>query len=674
MEWKNHTAITLIGEIETFGDSVYICNRGNLAIYDIETKEGRELLPSNSGLQGAGTQEIEFLSNGNYWVSSSQGKKLFFFNGAEHVLQPIDNNLTNISRLRATDEVLWFSARTDGNLEIYSIENNQLVTHADFPQSISTYALDSDNVLWISRGNDIYSYDDGLLEMSTTVPMGPFFTPTEYYIDNDGTHWLYGSDLSIGQNFILWYQDGKWDRRTVNHTVTFFYEDDINDIAFGTERSIGTLLNGISTELPFEEILADVPNTFLSLRLNHVDKNTGLWFQNFIDYDEPQVFNLHEMELESYAKNTGYLISSPNDIASDKFGNIFCVDRNNVQSYTGSEWVTMNVPTSNPVCVISKFDKNQFTSDLWAFDVFGLCNSIWRAEESGLQEIDILPFPGCSNLSFDESGNLYSACSGIIIKVDTVGLSSIPFQDDLENYSSSHIYYSKQGEIWAIVSDNQSFNFTNELIRFRDGSWRKFSNIDPNATIYESDEVLYFFGKDGVLRYNDEDFSEVIPKSSFGEYDTGVTEDNQGNLWVSTWGSGLYFWDGINLTNYNETNSDILSNFCRELEWAIPNELWISHNNGLTQLTTSNSSATSETALKNDPYLLFPNPTTGQFQIRCSDNLKKKYEVFNSAGLLILTVESSDQVWSTYLERGAYWVRISSSAGSWVKQVVVSGY
>ena len=317
IEWENHTSINSIVEIETYGDSVYITNRGNLAIYDIESGEGRELFPSNSGLKGSGTGEIEILSNGNHWVSNFHGEDLFFYNGTEHIRHELDNKYTDISKLRATDEVLWFTSEdiSTGMQEVLSIEDGQLIHHNRLPESITNYTLSEDGVLWLVAANEIYTYSDGVLESASALPVMPSFMTKEYFRTSNGTHWIYGRD-SLFQNFILWNEDGKWNERPVNYNLEFFYEDGTHDIAFATDRTVGTFTDGLSNQIPFVEILPTLTTALNDNDLKLVDHNSGFWFYNFTGYQEPLVINVNNGITRSYAQNSYCLLytsPSPRD-------------------------------------------------------------------------------------------------------------------------------------------------------------------------------------------------------------------------------------------------------------------------------------------------------------------------------------------------------------------------
>jgi len=80
------------------------------------------------------------------------------------------------------------------------------------------------------------------------------------------------------------------------------------------------------------------------------------------------------------------------------------------------------------------------------------------------------------------------------------------------------------------------------------------------------------------------DVTEIeLPVSGEGTIITGIQLNKKGHLWLSTYGSGIWYHNNQSFVNYNRTDG-LLSDYCYGI-WVSPDGIvWVSHRNGISRI------------------------------------------------------------------------------------------
>lgn len=264
------------------------------------------------------------------------------------------------------------------------------------------------------------------------------------------------------------------------------------------------------------------------------DSKNNYWFSS----NGKGVFRYDGKKLVNYNTADGLANDTTRQIQEDKLGNIYIITFGGVNKFDGQQITTLQAIKSNDW----KLEEN----DMW-FNILGKKNENgpYRFDGKNLYDLD---FP--KHFLHDE--------------FMTGGIN--PFFSPYEIYT---IYKDRQGAMWFGTSVFGACRFDGKTIKWM---YEKDLTIVPAGgsfgirSIYEDKAGDFWFCNTWhKYRFDFEqtqksDRLQYQKKTGIGNaqifdgeayiYYSHIVEDNNGNIWLTTWDKGIYKYDGENIINY----------------------------------------------------------------------------------------------------------------------------
>lgn len=243
--------------------------------------------------------------------------------------------------------------------------------------------------------------------------------------------------------------------------------------------------------------------------------------------------------LRLITSDDGLINNTIRGIQEDNKGNIFIETPKGISKFTGENFTALKVIVS---------ENNQWKlepNDLW-FNCNGNANNIYRYDGENLYELQ-LPQKDIKNIfGINENEISYSP------------------------YSVYGIDKDKKGNVWfgtvlagAFRFDGKSFLWIGEkeLSRLENGQEPGVRSIleDKNGDIWLSNfknkYKIESNSKDDYKKLKAAELSEEIIKEKLLYFNSGLTATN-GDLWMTTYGGGVWNYDGKTLSNYELNNGE----------------------------------------------------------------------------------------------------------------------
>lgn len=262
------------------------------------------------------------------------------------------------------------------------------------------------------------------------------------------------------------------------------------------------------------------------------DKRGNFWFGS----NGTGIYFYNGKKLKQFTQNDGLISNQIRGIQEDIKGNIYIETPSGVNKFDGFEFTTLEVIKSP----VNQWELEQ--NDLW-FNCNGNANHVYRYDGQNLYELK-LPKQDIENkLGIEESENPYT-----VFGIDK----------------------DKNGNIWfgtvlagAFRFDGKSFLWIGEkeLSRLPDGREPGVRSIleDNAGNIWLSNfKSKYKIKSDLTKGYEKQkavDLSEEIISDKILYFNSGIA-DNEGNLWMTTYGGGVWKYDGQDLLNFEINNGE----------------------------------------------------------------------------------------------------------------------
>ncbi len=683
--WEQYVAVGRTYETEIYGSKLYSANTGGLLVIDLDSKEETLFNPGNSRILELGVDEIEIESNGNLWVVGHEEQRLFYFDGSDFTLQ--NDSLRGVGKMVLANDVLWFAVSRINNeyqnpMKIFSLDNGVLIDHSvDFPNGIVLSSVDQDNNLWFTQENIIFRYDG--VDLSDTIALPDSLWQSEksaHFIDSQNRHWLstqeYVYNVNLGiftlESNLHLYENNSWTSISVDIHVEKFYEFQAGEITIHTRNAVGRIIDhqlSLDTVYQLNASLSEDSKVLL------VTPYGAIWVESGNLAQDYKLFEFNANSLTQYGKNDGFLAWRLYDITKDCDENLIISAPHLIQKYRNGHWETIRKPTKNDNCLLYKFIDEPNDCENWLRELRVNCLSLWQIQDDSLKEERLLP-EKIGSLTFDPQGNIYGVADGALVKIQPDG-SSRRYPLPITPAQGLGCEYTASGSIFVIGFDNSNadhkiYEFKNET--FTELDIGQFGDIDIAAWIYEdSKSHLWFATRESLLEYDGFNWTQHdLNINNPSNYINGILENHLGDFWISTREEGLIYYDGANTTMYTPSNSGLLNIECQDLVITNNEQLWISHNVGLTKMNIDGVGSGVEGPNSNSiDFSLFPNPTFDYITISNPKQEKRIYEVIGLTGEVILSEITNTAEWRANLDPGVYWIRMKSVSGEALKRVIV---
>jgi ligand-binding sensor domain-containing protein len=293
-----------------------------------------------------------------------------------------------------------------------------------------------------------------------------------------------------------------------------------------------------------------------------------------------------KFEPENISIPNGLSNAEVNCIYQDKYGLLWVGTKDGLNKYDGYSFkVFKNIP-GNPNSIINSdiWDITEDDNgDLWIATLGGVSHYIRKANkfinydfEEELPNYNPVN-PQTLRILFDSHKNLWVSTLGLGLR--KFNKESNQFEDQkylykdsiyttLENIVAFPLWEDSNKKIWAGLNNFGLMFYDQEKQLFVEAEIKNKSQASDftrefnNLTKIFSDQSgkLWLVSQSGIFKYNPitKDLKQIKyfkDRSSFilFEYETGLTQDNEGNIWIGKDQRGLYKFDGIS-DDYTQIN------------------------------------------------------------------------------------------------------------------------
>jgi len=342
-----------------------------------------------------------------------------------------------------------------------------------------------------------------------------------------------------------------------------------------------TACNGpVKKDLPKEKEHPKLIKTIGDPGYGHVrcglqDKAGNLWFGT----TENGLYKYDGKSFRQFLVTDGLISNSINDILEDKDGKIWigtaagvCLYDPSTSLRTGDTIfakIQISVPKNLPP------NKNKFYQTQIVYDIMqDKTGKLWFVTIDGVYVYDgksFSPFmineaangflssnDKAEHILEDKAGNIWfgGRTNEGVYRYDGKSVTNLKLTELYQNGPKPKPHnwawpqlQDKNGNIW--------FSNWGGAYRYDGKSFTSFTKKDglPGMVtrITEDKKANLWFGGDGICRYDGKSFTCFTTKDGLVHSGVwSVLEDKTGNLWVGTWGTGLYLYDGQAFITYSE--------------------------------------------------------------------------------------------------------------------------
>lgn len=230
----------------------------------------------------------------------------------------------------------------------------------------------------------------------------------------------------------------------------------------------------------------------------------------------------------------------------------------------------------------------QANNNLWVSNKAGIIGmfdgSVWTEYDSNN---DNIPFQETYAFGENSNGEVYftSQDSGKYVLQNGVWQkSSLPNVVQLDETKLTTYFYDNQGNEWAangtylMKNDGQNLTYKNLKTHGLNNNYISNIAIKNNLKYFVDSRNITTFDGTNWSTFN---FPDSLLGNNWYTLKKIVFQDN-GNIWLASSSRGILHWDGSVWTHYNNTNSNLPSNYISDILWdENAQTLWCSSSVGL---------------------------------------------------------------------------------------------
>lgn len=264
------------------------------------------------------------------------------------------------------------------------------------------------------------------------------------------------------------------------------------------------------------------------------------------------------------------------------------------------------------------------------------------------------------------------------------------------NELSTEVSFDKQGayELRLLIDDGEKSSSDKVTIYYVNGFNDIIINLSESIFI-EAEDYHFLVGEASVVNNNTASGGQIVTSLSnegfaYTEYKLQTFSNDTYYIWINTSSSnienndlGVLFskLEGEFLFETTTINNDFgISSWQRFTFTDIPEGIYPLRISGYGSVSWDRIFITTDKNKKpydlQEPFILYPNPNEGQFNILLKDNLKTDVKIFNIQGQQVYsdTVENkfNVQISMGIIENGIYLVNIKNANGSVIKKIIVN--
>lgn len=699
-QWINYANDFIISDIEWEGNDLWVCTQGGLVKIDTITRRKETFQAWNSGLRGTGVTELEISHDGTKWIGGENGGLFKYDRGKWEQYYYINtgDTLVQIQELKLdADGNPWFFSNINGNCQgcrkLISYDGDKFLNHdtqIDKPGNggwLRDLEINKSGDVWVSIVDRLVLYDgekiiqefdksDLQLDSRESLSYIEIYENETLYLVISG----YGDRQSYSR--LLKYDGVSWKEeiKRINGTVIRFFQGDdgslwvtTNDTRSNTRHYV-SLKQGV-WEYWTQDDIDSIPGAFNPPQLMNVDENGNWWVSSYSEIHNSKVFKLVHSSYSSY--NTEIIPLSTNyydHVVADCDNNIWALGNKDLSQFDGQNWTNLQKNQTGLHGAARSSMLNTSTCDIWISIYNNDVNSIDLVQYDGKEFIDHdIANYGIIDIDFGSDGSLYAATrrSGVC----RYNQGNKTYYNENNSPINSFVFsvkVQKDGTMWASSYDKG-------VVKMDQNGWAVFDTSNSpieqyTAYIFKDNLDQIWVGIDGGLaKYNGSDWDEYSLGLDQSEI-MCMYQDQSGNYWLGTKKYGAIYWDGRDLTPYDVSNSNIGSNFVKDIYVdTINNDVWFVHSIGMSVLRDYEIVSTKENE-SGAKISIFPNPTSEKIKVqREKEGIQSQWSatLFDVSGNLIAIQSTmSDELTIDLPTQGVYVLHINDGQRSQNHKVV----
>jgi len=352
----------------------------------------------------------------------------------------------------------------------------------------------------------------------------------------------------------------------------------------------------------------------------------------------------------NYTTADGLIDNSVNCVAVGANDVVWFGTQNGISSFDGTSWNSYSTATDT-ILVDDNIKTISVMSngDVWVGTDFGASKydgSLWQT----FTEIDGLADNRVNDISEDASGNIWLGNYDGVSVFDGASFTSYTMADGLPFGGVTSTSFDSNGDKWfgsglggLIKFDGTNFtqfNQNNNLI----------SNNVRSVEISSNDDK-WVGTADGISVFNNNDLWSInyttmyiLPPPDTLNPVVDIEIDANGNIWAGIYvdylvtEGGVAIFDGNSWTSY-DVSDGLIGPVIRGLAINSQNYLWVATSTGVSKISSFPASIS---PIDTDSFVLYPNPTKGNFSISSNNKNISKIEIYNALGQKVSTFNNID--------------------------------
>jgi uncharacterized repeat protein (TIGR01451 family) len=681
--WVNFATDYLIWDIEVEGNLAWVATQGGLIKINHETGAKETFQSYNSPLQGTGIETIDIASDGTKWFGTKNGGLIKYDGSSWEQFYYLNtgDTIEGVVELKiAPNDDVWFIPFCTGCSKLLSYENGTFKDHSDILTLIPNsnfvdYDFISSNELWVAISKTIYRYDgENVIESfdsSNSVLLADEIV-MKVVVDEQGILWVFTQVYNtLEDDFRLLKFDGNdWtvENETVPGRCFNAFKDSEGDLwAEFWDESLNFAVSyakydGNNWTFFTINDLPNIPYIYSEPELHHVDDEGNMWMSAHINQYEPRIFKVDENSFTEF--NTEIFPIGHNyfsDVQIDCDSNYWFMGGGVLSKFDGVNWEMYSSSETGMSGDIRTMGLDTNTCEIW-FAVYSNGNG------------NLVKYNGSSFQSVTDDEHTFT---DVIVRGDGAVWGADPFNGIGKYENSVWTWYNEYNSpisagVFDIAFDSNGIlwaaSFYDGLIRFDGNDWQVFDSSNSPIEDYsiawlfiDNDDHIWLTHDIGLLRFdgtNWELFDIETGSSTVGV--SSMEQDDLGSFWLGTYYVGAIYWNGFDFVYYDVTNSDIGSNFVKNIFIDDCGDIWFVHNVGISLLKQGDICGENNTNLGAHGLVYYDANQDGVFDfdedVRLPD---QKVWLYPDS---IMTFTNTIGAYSFYPEPGAYEVSFIADA------------
>jgi ligand-binding sensor domain-containing protein len=217
---------------------------------------------------------------------------------------------------------------------------------------------------------------------------------------------------------------------------------------------------------------------------------------------------------------------------------------------------------------------------------------LWLGTLGGLSKYDGKKFVNFSiqnglidnqiySLAVDKTIGIWIGTMGGLNYFDGKKIKSFPFKSNMSENFVNAIVQDKKEDLWLATDGAGVCRFHNNQLEYFTENNGLTNNYVRSICIDQIGRV-WFGTKNGICYYDGKSFKKIDSKTVQPKNISHIFMDSQYKLWFSTFGEGVYCYDGATFKNYNESNG-LINDWIRSSVEDSEGNIWSATKFGLSK-------------------------------------------------------------------------------------------